>query len=116
MAIRSEEQRQLWYCNGAMAFQRKIEDFICEHCGTPVKGSGYTNHCPKCLWSKHVDIDPGDRASNCGGMMAPIAVEGASPKYVLIHRCEKCKHEKRNVVTAEDDMEAVIHIVAKVSA
>lgn len=38
-------------------FTRVIEDFICENCGTEVKGNGYTNHCPKCLWSKHVDKD-----------------------------------------------------------
>ena len=29
-----------------------------------MKGNGYTNHCPKCLWSKHVDINPGDRGAN----------------------------------------------------
>ena len=35
-----------------MAFTKKIEDFTCDHCGYNVKGKGYTNHCPKCLWSK----------------------------------------------------------------
>ncbi|MFA6992594.1 MAG: RNHCP domain-containing protein, partial [Candidatus Gracilibacteria bacterium] len=38
-------------------FSRTIEDFVCEKCGAKVKGDGYTNHCPKCLWSKHVDIN-----------------------------------------------------------
>ena len=56
-------------------FNRRIEDFTCEHCGTEVHGNGYTNHCPNCLWSKHVDINPGDRAADCGGLMEPIAVE-----------------------------------------
>ena len=49
-------------------FIRKTEDFICEHCGREVRGNGYTNHCPYCLWSKHVDINPGDRAAGCGGL------------------------------------------------
>ncbi|MFN2146641.1 MAG: RNHCP domain-containing protein, partial [Anaerolineales bacterium] len=35
-------------------FQRRIEYFICEHCGAEVSGVGFTNHCPVCLWSKHV--------------------------------------------------------------
>ena len=52
-------------------FSRLIEDFICEHCNNPVKGNGYTNHCPYCLYSKHVDEDPGDRAATCHGIMEP---------------------------------------------
>ena len=43
-----------------MGFTRNIEDFTCEHCGATVKGNGYTNHCPMCLWSKHVDVDQGE--------------------------------------------------------
>ena len=55
-------------------FIKNIEDFTCEHCGAPVKGTGYTNHCPKCLWSKHEDVNPGDRASDCHGLMKPIDI------------------------------------------
>ena len=55
-------------------FQKNVEDFVCGNCGGEVVGNGYTNHCPKCLWSKHVDINPGDRAEKCGGMMKPISV------------------------------------------
>jgi len=42
-------------------FQKRIENFTCEKCGLFVKGTGYTDHCPNCLWSKHMDINPGDR-------------------------------------------------------
>ena len=56
-------------------FQKTVEDFICEHCGNKVAGDGYTNHCPNCLWSKHVDVNPGDRAAICGGMMKAVKVE-----------------------------------------
>ncbi|QQG37556.1 MAG: RNHCP domain-containing protein [Candidatus Kaiserbacteria bacterium] len=93
-----------------MSFTRKIEDFICEHCGQTVKGTGYTNHCPQCLWSKHVDQNPGDRAEACGGTMAPIRVEGGTDAYVLIHRCEKCGVEKRNKVDARDSSAALLTI------
>ena len=56
-------------------FQKHTEDFTCEHCGAFLQGNGYTNHCSRCLWSKHVDNSPGDRANSCRGLMKPIAVE-----------------------------------------
>ena len=38
------------------------EEFICENCGKKVGKLGYScrNHCPYCLYSKHVDKNPGD--------------------------------------------------------
>ncbi len=92
-------------------FTRVIEDFECERCGTPVMGSGYTNHCPTCLWSKHVDVYPGDRAASCGGMMEPVAIEGASGDYQILHRCGVCGHEKRNGLSHYDSHERAIAIV-----
>jgi len=53
-------------------FQKRIEDFVCERCGAFVKGTGYTDHCPECLWSKHVDVNPGDREAECGGLMEHV--------------------------------------------
>lgn len=91
-----------------MSFQRNIEDFLCEHCGEFVKGDGYTNHCPKCLWSRHVDIEPGDRAAVCGALMKPVSIEGASPNYVLLHECVSCGFKRRNKVQARDNVEAVV--------
>lgn len=73
-------------------------------------GDGYTNHCPKCLWSKHVDINPGDRASVCQGMMKPIKVEMEHSEYMLTYRCEKCNFLRRKKVEPEDNFEAVIKI------
>ena len=91
-----------------MSFTRRIEDFTCEHCGHAVRGNGYTNHCPQCLWSKHVDVSPGDRAETCGGLMEPIALEGTSPAYRIVHRCTRCGKERRVGVTFEDSSEALI--------
>lgn len=59
----------------AKKFKRTKEDFIGESCGFKVRGDGYTNHCPNCLWGKHVDVNPGDRQSDCRGMMEPVGVE-----------------------------------------
>lgn len=96
-----------------LKFKKKKEDFICKKCGQKVSGTGYTNHCPFCLWSKHVDIYPGDRASDCGGMMEPIGVELEKNVYHLILKCKKCGATKRNKVQEEDDFTKVIEIVKK---
>lgn len=91
-------------------FQRTIEDFVCEHCGATVSGTGYTNHCPACLWSKHVDVNPGDRAAQCGGLMESIRVEGSSPEYRIVHRCFTCGVQKINMAQKEDDNDALLRL------
>jgi len=70
-------------------FKKNKEDFVCEKCGEKVKGNGYTNHCPKCLWSKHLDINPGDRLSECGGMMKPIGLDKKADIFSVVQKCEK---------------------------
>jgi hypothetical protein len=94
-------------------FQRRVEDFTCEHCGEDITGDGYTNHCPKCLWSKHVDINPGDRANACCGLMKPVRTEGTVAKYFIIHRCERCAAEGRNVFGDNDNIEALLDTARK---
>ena len=97
-----------------MTFERRIEDFKCAHCNFAVEGNGYTNHCPKCLYSKHVDISPGDRAATCGGLMEPVSVEGSTGSgYILRHKCLKCGLEKRNAVVPEDDPDAVVALARR---
>lgn len=91
-------------------FQARKEDFTCEKCGFDVVGNGFTNHCPKCLWSKHVDNNPGDRGAGCGGMMKPIGVEGTQVGYSLLYRCESCGFENKNKVSDRDDFEVVLKI------
>jgi len=92
-------------------FTRKIEDFVCEHCGQTVKGNGYTNHCPSCLWSKHVDLNPGDRASNCGGLMRPVSFEVEAGDYYVVHRCLECGLAKRNKLGKDDDLDEVVRLI-----
>lgn len=93
-----------------MTFIRNVEDFVCEKCGKSVKGNGYTNHCPKCLWSKHVDVEPGDRAASCGALMEPVRIEGASQSYSIVHRCTGCGAEHANKTVAEDDEIALLSV------
>jgi len=91
-----------------LKFQKNIENFTCEHCGALVKGTGYTNHCPKCLWSKHVDVFPGDRAEECGGLMEPIGLAAKKSGYILTHRCIKCGEERTNKCVHEDNIEILL--------
>lgn len=92
-------------------FTRNKENFECEHCHIAIQGNGYTNHCPECLWSKHVDKDPGDRAEECGGAMEPVAIEQKKGGQVLIHRCKQCKVERRNKVAENDNFQAILAVI-----
>ena len=86
-------------------FKRTKEDFECEYCGKEVIGDGYTNHCPECLWSKHVDIEPGDRASECKGLMRPVLLEEKKGGHVVLHRCTQCSFEKQNKLQNKDNFD-----------
>lgn len=75
-------------------FIRRKESFVCEVCGERIIGDGYTDHCPRCLWGKHVDGEiPGDRESECGGLMEPIEIKYQRSKIKIRYRCMRCKHE-----------------------
>lgn len=93
-------------------FQRTKEDFTCENCGNNIVGTGYTNHCAKCLWSKHVDINPGDRQEPCGGLMKPVALEGTSPNYTVVQKCERCGIVRRNKADSTDDIASLLRIAS----
>ncbi|MDI6778351.1 MAG: RNHCP domain-containing protein [Patescibacteria group bacterium] len=95
-------------------FQRRIEDFGCENCGAKVKGNGYTDHCPVCLWGKHVDVNPGDRAAGCGGMMRPVNVFKKDGRYMIEYVCVNCRYKFRVKAAADDNFEAIIKISRKI--
>jgi len=86
-------------------FKKINNSFVCEICGykNPPALKTCRNHCKKCLYSKHVDINPGDRAEKCQGKMKPINVELKNHEIAnIIFECEKCGKRSRNKV-AEDD-------------
>ncbi|MBI3632413.1 MAG: RNHCP domain-containing protein [Candidatus Vogelbacteria bacterium] len=92
-------------------FKKNKEDFTCEKCSFFVVGNGYTNHCPECLWSKHVDVIPGDRLDLCCGLMEPSRFEKDGGEEALVHRCMACGHEKRNKLSQNDNYDKVISLV-----
>ena len=89
-------------------FQRTTENFRCLNCGIEVEGDGYTNHCPNCLWSRHVDLQPGDRRAECKGLMKPVGVEGRVGDLRILHRCHLCGKEVWNKAAQEDDLEILL--------
>ena len=91
-------------------FKKTVENFVCQKCGVNVTGNGFTNHCPKCLWGKHVDINPGDRKGECGGMMEPVRIEKKGKVSNVIHKCVKCGIEKPNKVSPNDEYDAVLKV------
>ncbi len=96
-----------------MSFKKTVENFSCEHCGHENIGSGFTDHCEKCLWSRHVDIDPGDRAQGCGGMMEPNETESKNKELRVKNRCLKCGFERWAPVLPNDNFDAVLALSKK---
>ena len=95
-------------------FNELDEGFICENCGKKVEPLGYTSrdHCPYCLYSKHVDINPGDRENTCRGLLKPVGIEKYKDTYKILYKCEKCHQEHKNIIAKDDDAEQIIHISA----
>ena len=96
-------------------FSKNDSGFICEHCGREVEPLGYTsrNHCPYCLHSKHLDINPGDRASECCGLLVPVHAEISAKKgYVVVHKCERCGEIHKNKAAADDNISLIIKLTA----
>ena len=101
-------------------FTKNDSGFVCKNCGKEVLPLGYTsrNHCPFCLCSLHVDINPGDRANECCGLLRPIQTL-PDPKrgFIIIHRCDKCGQTVRNKAAHDakvqpDDTDLLIKLTA----
>ena len=101
-------------------------DFRCVHCKREVhteravSGVNNRNHCPYCLYSRHLDLeDAGDRDSECLGAMAPIGLTAKKTrkKYgdtqgelMLVHRCEQCSKLSINRIAADDITHGIVAI------
>ncbi len=93
-------------------FQELDERFKCEHCCKSVPPLVYSSrdHCPYCLYSKHVDINPGDRQNTCMGLLKPIGIEKYKDTYKILYQCEKCRQTHKNIVAKDDDINEIIKI------
>ena len=96
----------------------KNPSFTCKHCGQYVStepllsGVRHRNHCPYCLWSRHVDlVQAGDRLCACKGGMRPVGLtlKAERKKYgdgngelMLVHQCVECVAFSINRIAADD--------------
>ena len=94
-------------------FTGRSDEFRCRHCrmfvGVLPSGGRHRNHCPFCLYSRHVDAKTmGDRLSDCGGSMQPAAAfVRPNGEYTIVHRCMECGVERHNRIAADDDYDLV---------
>lgn len=93
-------------------FTMRDEEFICENCKKKVSPLKYTarDHCPHCLYSKHVDIMPGDRKNTCCGLLEPIGIEKFKDTYKILYKCQKCQKEHKNIMAKDDNMDLIIEL------
>lgn len=88
------------------------EEFKCEKCGKKVNKANYTarDHCKYCLYSKHVDINPGDRLNNCKGLLKPVGIEKFKDTYKIVYKCEKCNQIHKNIMANDDNFDLIIEL------
>lgn len=79
----------------------------------PLTNGSYRNHCPYCLYSLHLDQQPGDRESSCRGLMAPVGLDYSIKKgYQIIHKCIKCGKVGKNKAAINTEQEdQLIHFL-----
>lgn len=96
-------------------FNKLDEEFICENCNKKVDKLIYSSrdHCPHCLYSKHVDLNPGDRQNTCKGLLVPIDIENFKATYKIIYKCSKCGEIHKNIIAKDDDFDEIIKISTK---
>ncbi len=94
-------------------FKMVDESFLCENCLAEVKPLKKTarDHCNKCLYSKHVDVFPGDRKNGCRGLLKPIAIEKFKDTYKIIYRCEKCHEIHKNIIAEDDNFDGILKLM-----
>ena len=93
-------------------FTMRDEEFICKNCGKKVLPLKYTarDHCPYCLYSLHVDINPGDRLNTCKGLLKPVGIEKYKDTYKIIYKCEKCNKMHKNIIHKDDNNDLIIEL------
>jgi hypothetical protein len=95
-------------------FTRINESFICQNCKKEVPmspGGKCRNHCVFCLHSLHVDINPGDRLSTCGGLLKPDLIVVKSDKNIIHHKCLKCGEVRPNKCADDDDFDTILKVM-----
>ena len=96
-------------------FTELDEEFICINCNKKVSKLNYSSrdHCPYCLYSLHVDINPGDRQNTCKGILEPIGIEKFKDTFKIIYKCQSCKEIHKNIMAKDDNYDEILKISSK---
>lgn len=97
-------------------FKKNDSGFICENCGVEVPPLEYSSrdHCNSCLFGKHVDNNPGDRANDCHGLLKPVGLKTSSGKNQIVYDCSKCNKRAYCVVAVDDNPSRILEISSKI--
>lgn len=114
----NRENKRKTYQKGYYKNNACNDSFECKLCGRFIvpegAGTDHRNHCSNCLCSLHVDEEPGDRGSDCGGFMDPVAVwTRKNGEWAIIHRCRRCGKLSSNMVAADDNPMKLMSIAMK---
>lgn len=102
-----------------MSHKAHVEtSFTCIVCKHVVEargfGTAHRNHCPRCLWSRHLDDEPGDRRNPCRSPMEPIAIEVRQDgEWALVHRCAGCGTLKTNRIGGDDHERSLLALALR---
>lgn len=90
--------------------------FICVVCGKKVEPLNYSarDHCPYCLCSLHVDINPGDRLNPCKGILKPVGIDKFKDTYKIVYKCSKCGENHRNIMANDDDFDKILEVMKNI--
>ena len=105
-----------------------LAEFHCLHCQGRITadprqaGVQNRNHCPYCLWSRHVDLArPGDRMAACRAKMQPVGLTlkigkkkygpTAQGELMLVHICADCGKVSINRIAADDDADTILAVL-----
>ena len=107
-------------------FNQTFGDFKCVHCHNHVSANNLLsgvqnrNHCPYCLWSRHLDLhESGDRLAACKSPMKPVGLtlKKTKKKYgkdqgelMLVHLCQECGRVSANRIAADDIADHIFEI------
>ena len=106
--------------------EEKNKGFVCINCQKWVVINSLNkkvnrNHCPHCLWSKHVDENvAGDRMASCNTGMKPIGLttktaridkwgEEVKGELMIIHQCNRCGKISLNRILSEDESSEIMN-------
>jgi hypothetical protein len=101
-----------------MPHKPRHDSFTCLVCNTSIPGAAFgtrhRNHCPHCLWSRHLDDEPGDRRCPCREPMEPVAIEvRRTGEWAVVHRCTGCGVLKANRIAGDDHELALLALALR---